>query len=106
MIGVVAFESEAHRIALVTPSGKTRDYDILVRSVWFHVAGLGHPHKGLVVEFDIDDRVDGGFEAVNVRIPQLQPPHRHSGTRVGGDGAAPAAVLLSRAAAGNNPEVR
>ncbi|MCK1317145.1 hypothetical protein [Bradyrhizobium sp. 23] len=105
MIGVVAFESEAHRIVLLTPAGKNRDYDILCRSIWFHVAALGHPNKGMVVQFEIDRASDGSIEAVNVRLPELQPPHRFTGTRAGEAGAEPAAVLLSRAAAGSNVEV-
>lgn len=74
MVGRVSFESEAHRLVLLTPAGKTRAYDVICKSIWFHVAGMSHPHKGLIVEFDIDRASDGSFEAVNVRLPQLQPP--------------------------------
>ncbi|MET4041761.1 hypothetical protein ABIC03_003452 [Bradyrhizobium sp. RT6a] len=106
IIGTVSFESEAYRLVLLTPAGKSRDHDVLCRSIWFHVAGLGHPHKGLIVEFEIDRSTDGGIEAINVRHPQLPPPIRFTGTRAGEAGAEPAAVLLSQAAAGNIPEVR
>lgn len=108
MVGRVSFESEAHRLVLLTPAGKTRAYDVICKSIWFHVAGMGHPHKGLIVEFDIDRASDGSIEAVSVRLPELQPPSTEPGyeTTCGSDGvgAVPAAVWTP--AAGNNPEVR
>ncbi|MFK4538017.1 cold shock CspA family protein [Bradyrhizobium ottawaense] len=108
IIGRVSYQNESRRFALLTPAGKTRDHDIFAAEVWFAVGGLGDPHVGMLVEFDVDRSRDGGLEAVNLRHPKLQPPSIEPGyeTTCGSlvAGAVPAAVRTP--AAGNNLKAR
>ncbi len=72
--GRVAYTSVTYGLALITPLGKSRDYDILAREIWFLVGGVGEPHAGMIVEFEVGRTPEGDLEAMFIRNPRLQPP--------------------------------
>jgi cold shock CspA family protein len=101
MIGRVSFSSPERGIALITPSGCSRDHDLIASTAWFFVAGLGEPVQGQVIEFDLGRTRDGSIEAVNVRNPQLLPPAERAQA-----GAVPPTAVPTTPSAAVNPEGR
>ncbi len=67
MIGAVAYANASRRFALLTPVGKTRSHDIFAQEIWFHLAGIGFPIVGTIVEFEVSANRDGVVEAVNLK---------------------------------------
>ncbi|CAN7312898.1 hypothetical protein LJR220_001659 [Bradyrhizobium sp. LjRoot220] len=107
MIGSVSYYNSSRRFVLLTPVGKSREYDIFGCDVWFFVAGLGAPYLGQIVEFEVSPDTNGKIEAVKVRAIRLQPPITEPGIKLCGsiDGGAAAGGRESSpsAAAGNSP---
>jgi cold shock CspA family protein len=111
MIGSVSYANGSRHFALITPAGhKDRAYDIFAADIWFHVAGLGSPHVGQTIEFDLAPNSDGLVVAVGIRNPQMRPPIAEPGIKRAGshDGGAAAGgrVESPSAAAGNQPGAR
>jgi hypothetical protein len=96
MQGQVSFVSESRRVVLITPIGKTRDYDVIAPDIWWSVNGLEPPFRGQLVEFDINTRC----EATDIRNTELQPPAAGMDTMPPA-GAGAGGGVVTQAAAGN-----
>lgn len=98
IVGQVAYQNAGRGFVLLTPLGKSREYDIYGRCIWFFVGGVGDPYTGMIVEFDVSRTQDGSIEAINVRHPKLQPPSAgiNGLAAEARAGAAPAAALAQR----------
>lgn len=104
IVGQVAYQNVGRGFVLLTPLGKTREYDIYGRDIWFLVGGVGEPYHGMIVEFDLGRTLDGSIEATNVRHPKLQPPQAGiDGREVEAGAGAVAGGGTSEAAAGIIP---